>query len=907
LTRAGAGTGGQSNVCWPGNCYKTDSATAGHGIAVKDSNRPSISPEQEGRLGALATLARRVLVAERVWPPLVYTLAVLIFFLAASWLGLWQFAPRAFRIAGVVLFAVAGGIALAPLAWMRRPAPRDVLARLDRDAGANHRPASSLADSLANDDGDPGTRAMWATHRARLERAVDAIRVAPPSPRMAERDPYAIRFGVALLAFAAAVVAGPEMYGRLASAFDWRTDQAIAAAAASRIDAWIDPPPYAGRPPVVIDFKTADSQTLNVPEDSILVVRGDPSLVETRIEGAISASDQKGEQADKTRTERRWTIHGGGKATILRGGAPAAVAVLSVTPAAAPTIASTEDPRANVSGSLTLAYHVDDRFGLASARADFARPHDGTTPAPRTLAPPPQAALQLPPTANGAGDAHTTVDLSEHPWAGAKVTMTLSAVSVSGKTGQSGPIEVTLPQRAFHNPLARALVEQRRDLILDPDHAPKGVETALAALAIAPEMFDTPANVYLGLKQANASLHKAKSDADLLDVAAMLWVMALQIEDGDSTQAERDLRAAEQALREALQRGASDAEIRKLMEQMREAAKRFMSEMARNSAPDANAKDQNLQAQDLDKLLDQMEDTARNGSREDAQAMLDQMQEMFENMRSARDSEESPGEREMRKQIGELEKLLHDQQALRDDTFRSDQRDRSRKRAHNRAAPPGGDDQQAQPNDDGSANPSDEGDNDADSSTKPDQDQADQDALPLDERQGALRDRLAELQRKLKSLGMKGEKGFDDAQGDMKEAEGDLSGDQGKPGKDGQNGKGGKGGKGAAVDAQGRALEALREGAQGLGKQMQSQGQGQGRNGKGDYVARRGRPGEQSGDDPLGRGAEGDKGREDGPLKETAGAAERARRVMEELRRRLADPARPVDERDYLERLMKRD
>jgi uncharacterized protein (TIGR02302 family) len=841
---------------------------------------------------------------ERVWPPLVFALAVVILFLAASWLGVWQFAPRSFRIAGVVLFAVACGIALAPLARLRRPAPRDVLARLDRDAGANHRPASSLADSLANDDGDPGTQAMWAAHRARLERAVDAIRVASPSPRMAERDPYAIRFGVALLAFAAAVAAGPETYGRLAAAFDWRSDEAIAAAAASRIDAWIDPPPYAGRPPVVIDFKTAAPQTLNIPEDSILVVRGDPSLVETRIEGAISPSDQKDEVPEKTRTEKRWTIHGVGKATILRSGAPVAVAILAGAPAGAPTIASTEEPRANISGSLTLSYHVDDRFGLAGARADFARPHDGAAPAPRTLAPPPQAALQLPPTANGAGDAKTTVDLSEHPWAGAKVTMTLSAVSISGKTGKSGPIEMTLPQRIFHNPLARALVEQRRALILDPDNAPKRVETALTGLAIAPELFDTPAKIYLGLKQANASLHDAKSDADLLDVAAMLWAMALQIEDGDASQAERDLRAAEQALREALQRGASDQEIRKLMDQLREAAKRFMSEMARNNQPDANAQDQNLQAQDLDKLLDQMEDKARNGSREDAQAMLDQMQEMFENMRSARDGEESPGEREMRKQIGELEKLLHDQQALRDDTFRSDQRDRTRKRAHNRAAP-GQDDQQAQPGEDGSSAP-DQGDNDADSSAKPDQDQADQDALPLDERQGALRDRLAELQRKLKSLGMKGEKGFDDAQGDMKEAEGDLSGDQGKPGKDGQGGKG-KGGKGAAVDAQGRALEALREGAQGLGKQMQSQGQGQGRNGKGNYVARRGRPGEPPGDDPLGRGAEGDKGREDGPLKETAGAAERARRVMEELRHRLADPARPVDERDYLERLMKRD
>ena len=854
---------------------------------------------------------------ERVWPPLVVAFAVGVLFLAASWLGAWQFAPRALRIGGVVLFAVGVGAALSPLMRLRRPPARDVLARLDRDSATSHRPASSLADSLANDFGDPDTQALWAAHQARLERAVEAIRVAPPSPRMVERDPYALRFGAALLALAAAVVAGPEMYGRLAAAFDWRTDAAVAAAA-SRIDAWIDPPPYAGRPPLVVDFKTADPQTLSVPEDSVLVVRGDPSVVETRIEGAITAPEQKSEApangptppaapaTSSTQTEKRWTIHGAGKATILRGGKPAAVVVLAVTPAGKPTIVSTEDPRSNLSGSLTLAYHTEDRFGVASARADFARPQQGAGPPPRTLAPPPQAALQLPPTANGVGDARTTADLSEHPWAGAKVTMRLSAVSISGKTGESPPIAVTLPQRAFHNPLARALVEQRRDLILDPDHAPKRVQTALTGLSIAPELFDTPANVYLGLKEANTSLAHARSDANLLDVAAMLWAMALQLEDGDSSKAERDLRAAEQALREALQRGASDEEIRKLMDQLREAANRFMNEMARNSEPDANPEDQNLQAQDLDKLLDQMEETARNGSREDAQAMLDQMQEMFENMRSSRDAQESPGEREMRKQIGELEKLLRDQQALRDDTFRSDQKDRARKRAQrNRSAP--GQDMQGQPDQDGSNSP-DQSDNDSDSDQQ-DQDQANQGQPQLGDRQQALRDRLAELQRKLKGLGMKGEKGFDDAQGAMKEAEGDLKGSQGGQGD--KQGKGGQSGKGAAVDAQGRALDALREGAQGLQKQMDGQGQGdgkgKGRNGKGNYVARKGRPGGKFGDDPLGRGGEGDKGRDEGPLKESAGAAERARRVMEELRRRLADPARPVDERDYLERLMKRD
>jgi uncharacterized protein (TIGR02302 family) len=889
---------------------------------VKDSDNLSID---DGRFAELALWARRALLVERLWPPLVFTLAISILFLAASWAGAWQFAPRAVRIGGVILFALGLGAALSPLMRLRRPKARDVLSRLDRDAKVGHRPASSLADSLANDHGDSVTQALWAVHRARLEREVEAIRVSPPSPGMAARDPYALRFGVAMLAFAAAIVAGPEMYGRFVAAFDWRSDEAVAAVAESRIDAWIDPPPYAGQPPLVVDFKTADPRTLTVPEDSVLMVRGDPAVVGTRVDGGITPVEQKTETqaasvsgekstipanppparaaAASAPTEKRWTIHGSGKATILRGGQPVAVAVLAVTPAGNPTIVSTEDPRANLTGTLTLAYKTQDRFGLASARADFARPHEGPGPAPRTLAPPPQAALQLPSSANGVGDGHTTIDLSEHPWAGAKVTMRLSAVSISGKSGDSGPIEVTLPQRIFHNPLARALVEQRRNLILDPDHAPKQVDTALSGLSIAPELFDTPANIYLGLKQAKTSLDHAHSDADLLDVAALLWAMAQQLENGDASKAERDLRAAEQALREALQRGASDEEIKKLMEQLREAANRFMSEMARNS-PDSNPEDQNVQSKDLDKMMNQMEDAARNGSREDAQAMLDQMQEMFENMRSAQDDKESPADREMRKQIGELEKLLRDQQALRDDTFRSDQKERARKRARRNQSSPDQQDSQGQPDQDGSNAP-DQDDSDS-GQDKQGQDQADKGQPQLGDRQQELRDRLAELQRQLKSLGMKGEKGFDDAQGDMKEAESDLKGGQGKGDKSGQ---GGQGGKGAAVDAQGRALEALRDGAQGLQKQMdgQGQGKGKGKGGKGTYVGRRGRPGQMPGDDPLGRGAEGEKGREDGPLNQSAGAAERARRVIEELRRRLSDPNRPVDERDYLERLMKRD
>ncbi|MBV8107314.1 MAG: TIGR02302 family protein [Hyphomicrobiales bacterium] len=832
-----------------------------------------------------------MLLVERAWPPLVWALAVAALFLALSWFGVWLVAPPVMRVGGVVLFALALLAALAPLARLRWPGARDITARLDRDAGADHRPATSLADSLANDQ-DPVARALWAEHQARLARAVEAIRVAPPAPGMAERDPYALRFGAALLAFAAAVAAGPELYNGFASAFDWRGG-AFAAAAGSRIDAWIDPPPYAGRAPVIIDVKNADPQTMTVFEDSTLVVRGDPAVVETRVEGPISLVDEKAAPPQAPSPERRWTIHGDGKATILRGGSKAADIAFSVTPTGVPTIRLTEDPKANISGSLTLAYRLGDRYGVAGARADFALPHDPAKPAPRSLAQPPEAALETPATGNGVGDARSTLDLSEHPWAGARVMMTLSAQSVSGKSGASAPVEVTLPQRPFHNPLARALVEERRDLILDPDHAPKSVETALDGLSVAPELFDTPANVYLGLKQARTSLSLARGDADLLDVAALLWAMAQQIEDGDATQAERDLRAAEQALREALQRGASDEEIKKLMQNLREAARRFANEMAKDA--EQSPQDSQEQAQDLDKLMDRMEDAARNGTREEAEAMLDQMQEMFENMRGSRNAEESQAERAMRKQIDELQKLLRDQQALRDETFRSDQRDRGQRRRQKR--PSEGQSEQAQP-DDGQ----DQGDNDQNPSANPDQQDGNPADAELGQRQHALSDRLAELQRRLKSLGLKGEKGFDDAQKDMQEAEGDLKGDQGDQAGHGGTKPHGQSGKGAAVDAQGRALEALRDGAQGMQKQM-----GQGQNGKSGYTARRKGPGEQSGDDPLGRGREGNFGREEGSLRETAGGAERARRVLEELRRRLADPNRPVDERDYLERLMKHD
>jgi hypothetical protein len=120
----------------------------------------------------------------------------------------------------------------------------------------------------------------------------------------------------------------------------------------------------------------------------------------------------------------------------------------------------------------------------------------------------------------------------------------------------------------------------------------------------------------------------------------------------------------------------------------------------------------------------------------------------------------------------------------------------------------------------------------------------------------------------------------------------------------GENGEGksqrryGHTSKGDAVDAQGKAIDALRQG----GQSMQQQRRGKGK-GKGGYVGmNESKQGESN--DPLGRGENGKAGAAEGELSGGPDRAERARRVLEELRRRLADPNRPSEERDYLERLI---
>jgi uncharacterized protein (TIGR02302 family) len=875
------------------------------------------------RLDRLVAYARAAHVWERLWRALIPPLIVLGLFLCVSWLGVWMELPHLGRLVGVGVFAL---LFLASLFGLRHLVPlsrHDALRRIDQASGIGHRPASVLDDTLANAGTDPGTAALWAVHRRRAESRAKDLRAGKPSPRAVDLDRYALRFGVVVALIACGAVAGSERYARTAAAFDWGLSGNDGPG--YRLDAWIDPPPYTGKPPVLLDLASNTARDeehplhIEAPAGSTVIVRSAGGTVDLETRGPLQPPPAKDPKAgDKPAapapqvagdTDRRLVLLGDSHLTLRHRGDLRGSFDLTAIADKPPVIMLRDIPKANARGSLTLAYTAGDDYGVSAAEAVFANPKIDGVPAPGpSLVDPPKMALSIPATQNGLGDGETTGDLSEHPWAGTRVTMTLVAHDEGGNEGRSEPVEITLPQKPFSNPLARALVEQRRNLVLDPDHR-ANVQSALEALMIEPEAFKTTTAVYLGLRFAGKSLESARSKADLVAVADFLWGMALQLENGDLSDAERALRAAEKELREAIDRKAPEEEIKKLTDNLQAAMDKFLSELAqqqqREEQKDADSqqsKGKSISQKQLQAMLDKLKEASRSGNKEEAKKALEALQEMLENLKTAKRQKPDPKARAMAQALNELDQMTRDQQDLRDQTYKDGQdhadqlpppqrQDRPRNGQARRGQQPG--QQGAKPNDaedQAEANP-DEGDQSgAKRPGAPKHEQKD----ALQKRQKDLRDRLDGVQKKLKQAG-KGQEGLDEANQAMKDAEDALAQGQGS--------------RGEAVDDQGKALEGMRKGAKKLADAMQKgeDGEGQDESDKEGQGEKGSKEGQQTGDaDPLGRPRGGNPFNTNSKFDPMGvPAAQRAQRVLEELRHRLGDPSRPREETDYLERLLR--
>jgi len=843
---------------------------------LDEVNEQPQDQEQPTRLLLRRALARArgSLLWERLWPALAALATVVGLFLAFSWAGLWLVLPPLARAIGLFIFLIAIVAAALPLLILRLPSVYDGLRRLDRSTGETHRPATTVADRIAANSQDPVSQALWRAHVERALLSARKFKAGWPAPRLSLRDPMAFRALVVILVVASFFAAGGERIKRVAAAFDWH---GVVAPANFRIDAWVTPPIYTGRPPVMLlGLRPGESAqaapSVAVPVGSQLVIRATGKVrFDIVRQGGVEDAPAEGRTPLPAGTEeRRLLIKGNGSAAVHGVLGSDLVWNFTAITDRAPNIELIRDPERQARGALRLDYKMDDDYGVVEAKATFSlKDEQAPVKSRHSLFTAPDYALALPQARTRAGTAQTTHDLTEHPWAGAEVVMTLTARDEAGNEGRSQQHELTLPQRIFVKPLARSLIEQRRILALDAETKPL-VLTALAALTIAPERFTQEAAIYLGLRSIYYDLENAKSDDALREVVARLWDMAVQLEDGNVSQAEQALRQAQEALRQALERGASDEEIKKLMDQLRAAMDKFLQalaeEMRKNPQQLSRPLDRNtrtLSQQDLKSMLDRLENLARSGNKDAARRLLEELQSMLENLQMARPgaSGGDDGDDDMMSALDELGDMIRKQQQLRDKTFRQGQ-DMRRDR------------QRGQPG------------------------QGDRQMGDLRQDQQGLRDRLNKLldQLRQRGLGQQGQPG--------QPGEGNEMGQLGDAGEAmGQaEGQLGEGDADSAVDSQGRALDAMRKGAQGLAQSMQQQGMGPGPNGR----PGRGQARAQQDTDPLGRPMRGRDYGDDLTVKVPGEIdAQRARRILEELRKRFGESSRPQLELDYIERLLK--
>ncbi|WP_334150277.1 TIGR02302 family protein [Hyphomicrobium sp.] len=879
--------------------------------------------------------ARMAVVLEQVWLKLWLVIAVVAVFLLVSYAGLWPRLPLPLHVVVLGLFGLALAVALASFLRVAWPSREDAIRRIERVSGVPHRPATSYEDTLSAPSSDPATQAIWQAHRARMAALLGKLRSGKPRPRTDRFDPFAIRAALLLGLVGLTGLLGDRVGERVRDAF---TFAAVHTDSQARLDAWLTPPAYTGRPPVMLADGAGGVRTQpaaggadadgkarlpEVPTRSVLIVRvGGMGSAPLTVE--VTPTVPKGETAAAERFEAkpetdvgdlkevRTEMTRSARVRALAGGSELAAWDIVVIPDQLPRISLSRLPELTPRGSLKLTYKVEDDYGVASAGVKlkklpdpprdpekaWARPEPLRGPRAPLLRPP-KLELRLPRPNATSAEAHTYFEMASHPWAGRKVVMTLEAKDVAGQIGQSPGFEMILPERQFTQPLARAIVEQRKKLMEDSRYRPT-VVFALDALTLEPDGFIDDPRVYLGLRTARYRLLSDRSRAGTKSVVDQLWQIALRIEDGNLSDAERALKEAQDKLSKALENGASEEEIKQLMQELRQALNEFMKQLAQENQEGEpqdgqNPDEQSLAQDDLERMMRNLEEMAKNGAREQAQQLLSEMQDLMERLQAGRqDKDQAQKTREMMKMMEELGNMVGDQQQLMDDTFGEQRAQEDGGQGNDQKPPPGmkgmggdgqqgdigappGQSDQAQRGRGGQRAPGGEGQQGRG-------DQLGQGAGrrgldDLTQRQRALKDRLGQLQKQMREKGGSSSQQLQDAEGAMQGAgealeRGDLE---------------------EATEQQGRALDQMRQGAQNMAQEMMR-----------NMPQRYG----QSGDtprDPLGRPQ-----RTQGPDLGTSVKVpdqidvQRAREILEELRRRLGEATRAPAELDYLERLLRR-
>ena len=558
--------------------------------------------------------ARALIAFERLWPALWPATGLAGLGITAALLNL--FAPLPWPLHSLVLACAVTAIALSitynleHFAWPRWD---EGARRLERDSSLEHRPISESGDNLAAGAGDPMAEALWQAHLAARLALLPRFRLSLPRSDLPKKDPRALRYGVLVLIAFGLIIARGDWVRRIESAFT--PNPGVIAT----LDAWIEPPAYTGEAPVYLGHDA----TLAVPAGSRLKLRvhgadhrPSVTLDDVRFDGG------KGEYAADAK------LSDSGRVRVRAGGHTIGSWKITLIPDRPPTIGFGAQPAVTERQALKLTTTTSDDYGVTAARA-IITPHNGGG-APLIID------LPLPERTSGPVTLTSFHDLTEHPYAGLEVDITLEAADAGGNKASSNTVPFKLPQRLFTDPLARALIELRQSLAVQGAAARSRTVRTLDALTYAPELFfDGKTAAYLAMRIAYRAVQTAQTPEDFKRVEDLLWQTAMGLEQGGLLTMADQLRRLQAMLMQAMAQGAPQAEIDALLQRYNELMQRYLAALGQNAPPSNGPANPNAKAlgdRDLDALLKAIQQLSQAGDRLKAMQLLAMLQSMLENV-----------------------------------------------------------------------------------------------------------------------------------------------------------------------------------------------------------------------------------------------------------------------------------
>ena len=312
------------------------------------AQKPDTLPGPQRLLAHKIRLSSGALLFERVWPRLWLVFGIAALFILVSLLGVWSWLSPIAHRAALAAFGLAALASLVFVVRVARPTRDEALRRIEQRSAVPHRPASSYEDTLSSPTTDPATQSIWRAHKDRLARQIDGLKVGTPAPRTDRHDPIALRAALALLVGVGLALVGDSARDRIALAFStgWRTGPAGANGSTARLDAWVAPPAYTTKPPIILvdgndptrkPPALGASGAIEVPQRSQLIARASGSdgpvlSFEIETKAGVKTTIKPQPTDGKDLSEVSTALMTSGRVRILDGSRQVASFTFDVTP-----------------------------------------------------------------------------------------------------------------------------------------------------------------------------------------------------------------------------------------------------------------------------------------------------------------------------------------------------------------------------------------------------------------------------------------------------------------------------------------------------------------------------------------------------------------------------------------------